>query len=157
MLWSRSFRFLAVLALLLCLVPVGWGQYNSSVRPSQAEVRAHVLAVVTILDDKYRVELRWDDPERVNLPNGSFMVGIPRSEIRDYITLSLPSSWTPGQIAGMISDSLEWRRQQKRGNWMARLWRWVRGQEVQNVLRVPEPAGLFMVDKFSVPRLLNTP
>jgi hypothetical protein len=123
-------------------------------RPSTQQVRDFILRVVEPLSRTYRVELRWDDPERVNLPNGSFMVGIPKSEIRDYYTLTLPTWASPAQIVGMIDNMLKSKLEAKRGNWLARAWRWVAGEQVPNVLVVPAPIGLFMVDKFSTPKVI---
>ena len=151
----RNLKYCAVFALALLLSAALYAQPLTMARPSQAEVRAHVSAIVGILDDKYRVELRWDDPERVSLPNGSFMVGIPRSEIRDYYTITLPTWASPAQIAGMIDATLQTKLKAKRGSWIARAWRWVRSTQVKNVLVVPEPVGLYMVDQFSVPRVLD--
>lgn len=118
-------------------------------RPSTEAVRSFVMQIVSMLATKYRVELKWDDPARVNLPNGSFLVGIPRSEIRRVYTVTLPAWATPSQIYGMIDAELQWALKAKRGNWIARAWRYVSGEQAPNPLAVPEPKGLFFPEKFS--------
>lgn len=128
--------------------------FDPFARPTKAAVQAHVLAVAVPLSETYRVEVIWDAPGNVRVPNGALMVGAPGTEAREYYTLTLPASLRPDQIVGNIDRTLQFKLESASPGWWDRLRAWFRYFGRDNPLLVREPKGLFVVSEFSTPKVL---
>ena len=121
--------------------------FDPFVRPSKNEVRNFVLTVAGLLQDEFRVEVKWDVTEHgVKTPNGELMVGVPSTELRTYRIVSLPTWAAPYQIAGMIKSEL-----------ILKYNAWMEGSQVapNPQLTVKGPEGVFVVEEFSAAKKVS--
>ncbi len=125
--------------------------FNPFAPPVEADVKKFVGEIVMRLAQKYHVEVRWNVPGSVILPNGEFMAGVPGTDNREYRILT-GQFWATAETIAADTDKVLQANQQRRDSWSGRMRRWFSAPN--QALTVPGPIGAFEVKEFSAVKQL---